>query len=229
MAAGHAEVRAELASIQKALEGYAAANSVEPPAWMKGRILERIEQEAVPPAPSAPSKPVVLQLLQLLALGFALLAGFFFFQKNNLNSEKKALETRVAELQQQINDCNQRGQSVEKLQQANVFLRNRNTRNVPLSNATGGAGMAYLNSDSCKVAIDLTSLPAPPPGKYYQFWSIVHDKPVNMGMVDLRAVGGWQFIPCQENAVALAISLEDNPNGNPAPTQVFLVGNIPAG
>jgi anti-sigma-K factor RskA len=235
MVAEHAEVRAELTIIEMALEGYAAANTVAPPDWMKGRILEIIENEGVSsalPAPAAPttgSSSTALRVFQLLALGLALLGGFFFFQKNNLTSEKTALENRIAELQIQIEDCNQRGQLLDKLQQANLLLRDRDTRAVPLAQAAGGVGSAdtYLNTARCQVAIDLTSLPAPPAGKYYQFWSIVDGKPVSMGMVELQAIGGWQIIPCQENAVALAISLEDNPSGNPAPTEVFMVGNIP--
>ncbi len=236
MVAEHAEVRAELTIIEMALEGYAAANTVAPPDWMKGRILEIIENEGVSPAPPAPAAPTTgssstaLRVFQLLALGLALLGGFFFFQKDNLTSEKTALENRIAELQIQIEDCNQRGQLLDKLQQANLLLRDRDTRIVPLAQAAGGVGSAdtYLNTVRCQVAIDITSLPAPPAGKYYQFWSIVNGKTVSMGMVELQAIGGWQIIPCQANAVALAISLEDNPSGNPAPTEVFMVGNIPA-
>lgn len=238
MLAEHAEVRNELAIIEMALEGYAAANAVPPPGWMKGRILERIENEPVPSAPpSLPEAPEPgsgghsLRIFQLLALGLGLLAVFFFFQKNNLISEKTALETRIADLQNQIADCNQRDSLRTKLEQVNLFLRDHeNTRTVPLDKASGEVGVAYayLNARRCEVAIDLGSLPAPAPGKHYQFWSIVDGKPVSMGMVELQSAGGWQTIPCKENAVALAISLEDNPLGNPAPTEVFMIGNIPA-
>lgn len=237
MVAEHAEVRAELTVIEMALEGYAAANTVAPPDWMKGRILEVIENERISPIPAAPSAPAagssstILRIFQLLALGFALLGGFFLFQKNNLASEKTALENRAAELQKQLDNCNRRDTLRAKLEQVNLLLRDHEgTHTVPLGKASGEVGVAYsyLNAVRCQVAIDLSSLPTPPAGKYYQFWSIVDGKPVSMGMVELQAVGGWQIIPCQENAVALAISLEDNPGGNPAPTEVFMVGNIPA-
>lgn len=232
MVAEHAEVRAEMAIIEMALEGYAAANAVPPPAWMKGRILERIEAEAPPTVERSPAPSrVSLRIFQALALGLVLLAGFLFFQQKNLTSEKTALESRLAELQRQIDDCAERGLQMEKLQQVNNLLRDRSTRNVPLGNTENPslAGLAFLNASRCEVAIDLNSLPAPEQGKYMQFWSIVDGKPVSMGMVDLQASGGWQLIACQPNAVALAISLEDNPNGNPTPTQVLLVGGIPAG
>lgn len=232
MAAQHAEVRAEMAAIEQSLEGYAAAHAAQPPAWMKDRILERIEQEASPTAPPAAPKSRFLRLFPLLALALALLAGFFFFQKNNLTAEKNALETRVAELQQQINDCTGRDSLRMKLEQVNLMLRDRdNTRAVPLGNADGspGTAVAYLNARRCELAIDLASLPAPAPGKYLQLWSIVDGKPVSMGMVDTAAAAGWQVVPCEAGAVAIAISSEDNPQGNSAPTQVLMVGNISAG
>lgn len=231
MVAEHAEARAELAAVEKAVEGYAAANAVLPPAWMKGRILERIENEAVPPAALPVSSNFSLRIFQLLTLAFALLAGFFFFQKNNLNAEKTTMEKRAAELQKQIDACAGQEKLREKLQIVNNLLRNRDTRAVPLADGDDGnfTAVAYLHTESCQVALDLNSLPEPEPGKFFQLWSIVDGKPVSMGMVDLQAAGGWQLIACQQNAIALAISQENNPGGNPAPTEVFMMGNIPAG
>lgn len=228
MVAGHAEVRAELAAIEKALEGYAAANATPPPAWMKGRILDTIQNEAVPPAPPRSGS---LRLFQLLTPALAILAAFLFFRNNTLSSEKTALASRAAELQHQIDDCAEKGLQMDKLQQVNRLLRDRDTRDVPLSNGENGkfTGYAYHNAARCETALDLTSLPAPAPGKYFQFWSIADGKPVSMGMVDLQAAGGWLVFPCRQNAAALAISQEDKPGGNPTPTEVLLVGNIPAG
>jgi anti-sigma-K factor RskA len=100
---------------------------------------------------------------------------------------------------------------------------------VSLGSEGTAPAYAYHNFTSCQVALDLNSLPAPESGKFFQLWSIVDDKPVSMGMVDLQAAGGWQFIACQQNAVALAISQENNPTGNPTPTEVLMVGTIPAG
>ncbi|HRI59405.1 MAG TPA: anti-sigma factor [Saprospiraceae bacterium] len=233
----HAEARAELAAIEKALEGYAAANAAAPPAWMKGRILDIIDNESAtpkPPAPSPPTAPVSrppnLKLFQLLTLAFALLSGFFFFQKCNLDSEKTALETRVEGLQKQIDSCQEAGLLKEKLLQVNRLLRDRDdTRIVPLSNGANGkfTAFAYHNTARCEVAIDLNSLPAPDQGKYFQLWSIVNGATVSMGMVDLQAAGGWLVVPCQTGASVLAISQESNPKGNPAPTEVLMTGNIP--
>lgn len=238
MVAEHAEARAELASIEKSLEGYASANAVPPPAWMKGRILEVIENESGKPAASPPSAGpgagglLPLRVFQLLALCFALLALLFFFQHNNTTSEKTALENRVAGLQQQIDDCERDKRRTDTLRQVVQLLRDReNTRAVALNPATGtgNAVYAFQNANRCQIAIDLATLPASGKGQYYQFWAIEDGKaPVSLGMVREQTASGWQLLPCHNNAVALAISIENNPEGNAQPTEVFRVGNIPA-
>ena len=237
MVAGHAEARAELAAIEQALEGYASANAAAPPAWMKGRILEAVGKEpaASPLPPDRPAAGVPGNrtgwLLPALALALALLAAFFFYQYRNSETEKTDLQARVAELQIQVDDCNRRAAETDRMRQAVVLLRDRDTKVVELSNGEGGKATAYAyhNTVRCEIGLDVSSLPAPAPGKHLQFWAIVDGKPVSMGMVQLQAAGGWQTLPCLTGAAALAVSQEDNPNGNATPTQVVLVGNIPAG
>lgn len=232
MLAQHPEIRAEMSAIEAALENYAVANSAPPPPALKGRILDAIDKEAAgapPPAGGNNTATSPSRLFLWVAIGLAALGGILFFLNNRLATEKNTLETRVAELQQQLDACNEQSRQKEKLQQVNVILRDRDdTQAVPMSNGEGGkfTGYAYLNTLRCEVAVDLQSLPAPDPGKYFQLWSIVNGVPVSMGMIDLQAAGGWLIVPCQTGAVAIAISQEDSPQGNPTPTQVLMAGNI---
>ena len=230
MLSRYPEARAELQSIERALEGYASANAVPPPAWMKGRIMDLIDTEA-PTAPTAATpalKSRSWRWLQLLALALAALAGYWIYRSIQLQAEKSTLEDRIEELQVQIDACRERDQRMEKMEQIVVLLRDRDTRPVALDNGKGTA-YAYFNPVRQTVALDIAGLPAPAPGKYFQFWAIVDNQPVSMGMVDLQAVAGWQNLPYLENAAALAISQEDNPGGNATPTEVVMVGNIPTG
>ncbi|MBK7937805.1 MAG: anti-sigma factor [Lewinellaceae bacterium] len=231
MVAQHPEVRAELSAIEQALEGYAAANAVKPPEWMKGRIEEVIENQSVPttstPAPP-PAKFPASGFWQIATALFAILCIYFLYRNNQLTAEKESLQTRVSELQAQLDDCALRNKQTEKLRQAVVLLRDRDTRPVPLDNGKGTT-YAYYNSVRREAALDLAGLPAPAPGKYFQFWAIVGGKPVSMGMVDLQSFSGWQMLPYLDQAAALAVSQEDNPNGNATPTQVIMVGNVPTG
>lgn len=229
MAAQHPEVRTELSAIEQALESYASGNAVAPPAWMKGRILDAIDQEAATKAPPARGNGTGgLRMLQILAVTLAAAGSVLAYQLYRQQSEKAALETRSSELQAQIDDCARRTQQLDKLQQAVVLLRDRDTRAVPLDNGKGTA-YAYYNPVRREVALDLGGLPAPPPGKHFQFWAIIDGKPVSMGMVDLQSPDGWQSLPYFDNSAALAISQETSPAGNPTPTEVIMVGNVPAG
>lgn len=233
MLAQHPEIRAEMSAIEAALENYAVANSAPPPPALKGRILDAIDREAPAGTPAADNSvaPSPSRLFLWVAIGLAVLGGILFFLNNRLATEKNTLETQVAELQQQIDACNEQSRQKEKLQQVNLLLRDRDdTQAVAMSNGENGkfTGYAYLNTARCEVAVDLQSLPAPDPGKYFQLWSIVNGAPVSMGMIDLQATGGWLLVPCQAGAVAIAISQESSPNGNPTPTQVLMAGNIAA-
>ncbi|MEO6039969.1 MAG: hypothetical protein ABIQ93_16270, partial [Saprospiraceae bacterium] len=51
MLSQHAETRTELSAIEQAIERYAMAQATPPPDWMKGRILDQLEQ-MTPPAPA---------------------------------------------------------------------------------------------------------------------------------------------------------------------------------
>ncbi len=232
MVAQHPEVRAELSAVERALEGYASANAVTPSGWMKGRILEKIKEEATPSGPKPGSNgrgsngfKIAVQVLSVV-LAFA--AALLFYQNKNLGAEKASLEDANSKLRAQMEDCLRNERQAEKLKQAVVLLRDRDTRPVPLDNGKGMA-YAYYNSVRREVALDLAGLPAPAPNKYFQFWAIVDGKPLSMGMVDLQSSDGWQLLPYHDNATALAVSQEDSPTGNPTPTQVVMVGNIPAG
>lgn len=230
MAAQHPEVRTELSAIEQALESYASGNAVAPPAWMKDRILDAIDQEpaATGRQPSPPGSGTGgLRMLQILAVALAVAGSVLAYQLYRQQSEKAVLETRSSELQAQLDDCTRRAQQLDKLQQAVVLLRDRDTRAVPLDNGKGTA-YAYYNPVRREVALDLGGLPAPAPGKHFQFWAIVDGKPVSMGMVDLQSTGGWQSLPYFDNSAALAISQETSPAGNPTPTEVIMVGNVPA-
>ncbi len=229
MVAQHPEVRAELTAVEQALEGYAAANAVTPPDWMKGRILDSIKDETPAPRPNGRSggrRNGLNIAVQILSLVLAFAAAVLFYQNSRLNTEKTSLEAANAKLRAQVDDCIKRDQESEQLKKAVVLLRDRDTRFVPLDNGKGTA-YAYYNSVRKEVALDLGGLPAPEHKKYFQFWAIVEGKPVSMGMVNLQSTDGWQLLPYIEHATALAVSQEDSPTGSPMPTQVVMIGNIP--
>ncbi len=219
----HPEAQAEMAAIERALESYAQALSTAPPSWMKGRILDQIAQQSAPLAPmSAPAltsySPVMLRTFQLAALAL-LLAGVFFWNQN------RQLRTDNTSQQAQLADCSRRSENQDRLF---AMLQDTATRIVTLkSTSQDASAMVYNNPNLGETLLNTASIKAPNhPKVYFQFWAIVNNKPVNMGMVQMNPTGGWQKLPYMENAVAFAISAEDKPEGNPTPTTVVMSGKL---
>lgn len=228
MAAAHPEVRAELEAIELALEKVAQAHAVPPPPGLRDQIIQRVQTE--PPAMPGPSGGRTVRVAPMLGwaaalvLGLALGAQFF-----NHRAERDQLHGQVAALEAKVKDCETQSAEKARLQQVVALLNDTSSRYIRLAdNAENPHVMASVwhNPAKCEVAIDINSLPVPPAGKYYQFWSIVDGKPVSMEMIEYQAAGGWQWMKCKGTAQAYAISEEDKPEGNPTPTVVVLVGPV---
>lgn len=214
MAAAHPEVRTEIAAAEQALELYAQANAVAAPAWMKGRILDLIGQES-PPAVVREKAPMSAWTWLLLLSALLGLAGLWYLNRENQS------------LRQQTVACTERTRQMEDLQRQIAFFENRGTRQFALKDSTTTV-YAFQNPGICRVAVDVAALPPLPAGQYYQFWAIVEGQPAprSMGMMQSDAPAGWQNFDCIPGAVAYAVSIENNPNGNAAPTVVKLVGPL---
>jgi len=224
MVAAHPEVRAELNAIERTLEQVALANAVPPPPGLKEQILQQLAGSPPPAKTAGKGLPLLTALLwaAVVLLGAALV--WQVHQKNKAGEQ-------AAVLQKQVDDCQTRAEEQAKMQEIIALLRDRNTRTIVLSDAAPGAdakttATVWHNPVRSETVLDINSLPAPEAGRYFQFWAIVGGKPVNMGMVALRGADSWQALPFIQNAEAFAISSEDNPNGNPAPTVVVLVGKV---
>lgn len=225
MAAAHEEVRAELEAIELAFEKVAMANAVPPPPGLRDKVLQEIKSPAAPTAtPGSPPRLIsMLGWLAAAALALALAANLFFSNKNtqDLNEQLAVLETRVTE-------CQKQAAQQARMQEVIALLRDRSTRTILLGDGPEpkiGAAV-WQNTDRQEIVLDINSMPAPSPGKYFQFWAIVKGQPVSMGMVNLRGEDSWQKLPYVEGAEAYAVSEEERPEGNPTPTVVVLVGKV---
>jgi len=226
MATAHPEVRAELDAIERTLEQVALANAVPPPSGLKEHIVQQLRNEQ----PSTIGGGQSIRLMPLLLFVAVLLFGATLELAWLLKQKNKAVE-QVAALQKQVDDCKTRSLEQARTQEIIALLRDRDTRTIILSDAAPGAetkttATVWHNPTRAQTALDINSMPAPETGKYFQFWAIVDGKPVSMGMVTLSGPDSWQALPFIQNAEAFAISAEDNPNGNPMPTVVVLVGKV---
>lgn len=224
MASLHPEVKAELEAIERTLEKVARANAVPPPPGLKDQIMLKIDPSSVagPRGPGFRGPALGWAAAALLAV---VLAGLWYW-----SGQKEAeLNARIAGLQTQIDRCREQTGQQNRLQAIIALLRDRDTRTIVLRDNADAAKITatvWHNTVRQETVLDVKSLPPPDPGRYFQFWAIVEGQPVSMGMVQLGGSDSWQTLTFVENAQAFAISSEDKPGGNPAPTQVVLVGPV---
>lgn len=231
MAAQHPEVRAEMAAAEQALEQFALSNAVNPPAWMKGRILDLVGREAAPGAP--PSTPTIpppsakTHVSPFLTWGLAAAALLALVGWWRLNTQNGELQNTVNTLRQETADCATQRQQTEALRQRVAFLSDPTTRHLSMKDKANNTAIAYFNHAACQVSVDVATLPSPTTtDRYYQVWAVVNGVPQSMGMIRLDGSTDWQTFTCVHGATAYAISEEDKPEGNPTPTSVRFVGPL---
>jgi anti-sigma-K factor RskA len=222
MASEHALVRAELSSIEASLEGYAAAHAVQPPDWMKSRILERIDQEtvtnSVPEAPKAKSNRATLRLFQFLTFLLAAICSFLFLRQKDLGRENLDLKATTVSVQQALDTCQQHLQTPDPITE---LICDPSTQRYLVSDGKGINTIVYFNARLNRMAYDPYGLPAPPSGGHYQFWAIVDGQPVSMGM---KANNMCESVQTVSNPQTFAISEEPNASGSATPTTVLAIG-----
>lgn len=228
MAAQYPEVRAELANIEQALEKFALANAIAPPAGLKNNILDHIDKlpDMSPSntSQSGANGKSTLRATQLAAIVFALAAGYFFWQTRAIKADNAALKTKAETALQQLEDCTKRQERTDPMA---TLLRDADTQPIKLTDGKTYNITIFNNKLRKECALDLSGIPVPPDGKYLQCWALVNGNPVSLGMVQMNAIAGWQPLPYTENAQVYAISEEKNPQGNPKPTIIIALGNIP--
>jgi Anti-sigma-K factor rskA len=225
MTARHPEAKAELDSIELAIENFARAVAVPPPPGLKQHILQAIEQEASKKsAPQIPEFRVSGGRTRLFQwLGAALFAGVavLVWQFGRIQNENTALKNSQLQLERQLTDCNARSEQTQKIY---AFLRAPQTHSVELQNETSLV-RAHHNAATGEVGFDLSALAPAPDRSFYQLWAIVDGVPVSLGMAQRDAPQAWQSVSFSGKAAAFAVSLEDKPGGNAQPTQVLMVKN----
>ncbi|MBC7775773.1 MAG: anti-sigma factor [Phycisphaerae bacterium] len=223
MAAEHVEVRAELDSIEASLEGYAAAHAVQPPDWVKASIMKRIELEKPDLSPPNVPMPIPskfpLRLFQFLAFVLAAACSFLFLRQKEMGHENQELRLKSDSLYQVLIACNQEAQKPDPIAE---LVCDPATQHILVSDGKGISTIVYYNARLKRMAYDPYNIPTPKLGSHYQFWAIVDGNPVSMGM---KAANMCESLRTVENAIAFAISEEDKPEGNPAPSKVLAIGN----
>ncbi|MPS64722.1 MAG: hypothetical protein DI622_20710 [Chryseobacterium sp.] len=235
----NAEVKAAVEEAQKTLEDLATAQSVTPPADLKTKIWNRIQQEQtveelhpvvsadIPPA--KPQEEIKIQgnsnwkafAVAASVLFLVSVAGNLFW----MNSQSEAKE-RLAKLE--IEKKNQ-DLAMQKMHEKIEMISNPDMKMVMLKGVEKHAdskAMVFWNTKTKEVYLNADSLPKAPEGMQYQLWAITDGKPVNAGMYteDKDSKIAIANIP---NAQAFAITLEKQ-GGSPTPTMenMYVMGGV---
>lgn len=242
MAARYPEVKAELMAIEDAMNEFDRRNAVQPPAHLKGKVLSKIQDSGfrIPDAQNGKSTAKVIEFQSrqnriykyVAAIAIVFLIGSVWTNLNQVTTiadqddRIRFLEGQYTTLSKQVTE---RDSSNNVLLAQLELLKKPSMKSIELKGmevALDAKAMAYANTSTGEVYLEIVNLPAAPEGMQYQFWGIVDGKPVDAGMIPTEGdTAGIHPMTTVPNAVAYAISLEPK-GGSPQPTgKIYAMGN----
>ncbi len=228
----HPEVAKEKMAIENALEKYARSQSLQPPQWMKGRIMQMVKEQSslVPVTSPSGSGLYALSALAAMLILSSLFIVLYFLQKDLYQKS----QIHMAELHQEIEDCNEQASQISLFQRQVAFLKNPSTKKIELraldASLTGVYAIVFNNQEIGETLLGLTQLPALEEDQDYQLWVIVagNDNPIPMNVFSYDTfTEDPDFVEFHENAVAFAVSIEPK-GGSPdvKPSMVYMLGSV---
>lgn len=237
------EVKAELIAIQALFESSAMTGAVAPPASLKMKIMDAIDETPEITEPPVEAKIVSINkslpevnnnYKYMLAASVALLMlssyGVFYQFKNNqqlsekingLQQQQVALENNLASNKSQLSTTQNELAIISSPRAIPVAMKG-------LPNSPNSLATVYWNKETKETFIAVNSLPIPQPGQQYQLWAIVDGAPVDLGVFDMPNASDslLQKMKSIDNASAFAVTLEKE-GGSPTPTmnQMYVMGN----
>jgi anti-sigma-K factor RskA len=227
----NADVRAELASIELALESMAMQGAKEPPVRARAAVLAAIGsadgQGVVPMKPATSAGPNGTKWLAAASIAALLVSGIgnwmLYDKVGTMEDQMAAMQNDRTVLAEQMDV--QRA-SLEKSNEQLAVVLDPHKRMVSL----GGVGRTldakariFWDEATHDVYMDVLSLPAPPAGKQYQLWALADGQPIDAGMFDSAdSAAQVQRMKSIPSAQAFAVTLEDA-GGVPSPTLTAMV------
>lgn len=218
-------LQAELNAIENALHQLAFAEALPPPPALKNRVLDAVDaavQQTINPTLATgkakkrnPAIGVAVAMGTMAMLAMVLL----IFQ---INSRLQRTEQHVAQLQNQAltaDSIARRSQLAAQNLSLEMTLTHKGFRQVnlePMKDSLRASAIVYWNGKDGEVYF-MGRLPAPPPGKQYQLWAMVDNKPVDLGVLGVQPNGVLEPMKAIPGAQAFAVTLEPM-GGKPQPT-----------
>ncbi|KMQ60167.1 hypothetical protein ACM46_18205 [Chryseobacterium angstadtii] len=235
----NAEVKAAFEEAQKTLEDLATSQAVAPPADLKSKIWDKIQQEQVTeevqPAvikeiPAVQPQQDIISEKRSNWKPYAIAASVLFLVSaaGNLfwmNSQSKN-QQEIAKMQ---TEKKSQDLALQKMNQKMDMFTNPDMQMVMLKGVekhTDSKAMVFWDKKTKEVYLNAENLPKAPEGMQYQLWAIADGKPVSAGMYteEKDSKIALANIP---RAQAFAITLEKK-GGSAVPTMenMYVMGAI---
>jgi len=217
LTSGCALCRAHVQNTQAGLSLMAGSLSpVNPPAYLKSRILEEIGE---PPSPCG-------KMLWSFGAAIVALAALFVVSSNHLSDVKGQLLKSQAIESGLRNELAQKEETLKFLTDPNVHL----VRLAGLAPSPDATGIVLWDAKKGKGLFLSNSLPNAPIDKVYELWAIAGDKPVAAGTFTVnssgRAILELPALSEGQSFDKFAVTLEPA-GGTSKPTgQMYLLGSL---
>lgn len=231
MLAKHPELHQERLAIETALEQIAIAHSEPPPLWMKGRILDRVNEIEPSTTPStAPNSGSTLSWRWLLLVGVLALSTLLAYRAYN------AASIEAQQLHTQLQACQMRDSQSALTPEQIAVLNDPDTKRYRLK-WQGQAPLektdaqVFVNDKNGVTLLGLAQMPTAAADRDYQLWVITkgNPKPIPLKVLSPNTLTtiSLEKQTYYADAEAFAISIE--PKGGSTtgiPTTVLMVGKV---
>ncbi len=231
----HPEIRSEIESIEHALEEYARVYSVEPPSYLKKKILASVKGadirqqakviELYPKQSRYWSFAAVAAILVAVTLGILLVSQ----KRRNSDLEKqiagmsKSNLSYIAMLDSLTHVYNQSTQELAVL----MSKENRMVCMMGVGKNINALAHVFWNKDKKEVFLEVNNLPQPSDTMQYQLWAIKDGKPVSAGLVSM--LPDSVTVQKMENVSEVqqfAITLEKSGGSDSPKGEMYVLGKI---
>jgi anti-sigma-K factor RskA len=216
---------------EQALEAKLLQDAVAPPAGLKQKISDAINSSEAQEAQTfsnvhtAPVRRMGVWNV-LAAASVAALIGVLIWAIT-LNAKNQALQQQNLALQKQAQAASAQ---LAQLRQDAQRMKNPGVKMAAMQGtaiAPGALATVYWDTTSKDVYMMVNNLPQPASDKQYQLWALIDNKPVDLGVFELRQQRLLVKMKNVQNAQAFAITLEPI-GGSPTPTPnaIYVMGKL---
>ncbi|WP_031528628.1 anti-sigma factor [Dyadobacter crusticola] len=204
-------------------------NSIEAPRVVEadggkviGDAFERVEVE------TREVTPLWAKIAAAAAILLALFAGWSAMQISNYKNSNEQLAAEIGSMRGEMEGMKSNLAYTESLAGMYRDPQYKVVKMAGMPKSPQSSVAAFWNQQTNEVMLDVQNLPAAPAGKQYQLWTIVDNKPVDIGMIDKDFAGKvLRMKNTKPGAVAFAITLEKE-GGVPSPTmeEMYVMGKV---